>query len=169
MDDPRDLNDPAWPALLGGYRVPVDVRPLLLDLESAADPAPAWHALWQVLHHQGDIGLASFAALPHLVRIHAARGRPDWNTYAIAATVELCRGVRTNPDVPDSWRTAYDDAWERLERLALRDLPDTTETFAACAILSVLALRRGLRQHARLLHEFDEIEVGEAIDRIYEG
>jgi hypothetical protein len=169
MLDPLDLKDPEWPELRGGYRVPIDVRPLLLNLENSDAADAAWVALWHELHHQGDIGLASFAAVPHIVRIHAARGRPDWNPYALAATIELCRGVRKNPELPDSWSVAYEDAWARLERLALLELPHTKDSFAACALLSVLALRRGLREHARLLHDFDEAEIRDAIDRLYDA
>jgi hypothetical protein len=49
----------------------------------------------------GDVGEGSFVAIPHPVRIHRQRQVVDWNTYALAATVELARGVKTNPDVPE--------------------------------------------------------------------
>lgn len=103
--NPLDLQDGAWPTLEGGYRVPVDIRPLLLELERATDPATAWSKLWQELYHQGNIGRASFAAIPHLVRIHEERGVADWNTYALAAAVELARATGRNPDVPPSFRS----------------------------------------------------------------
>src|SRR5437764_1712702 len=95
-----DFTDPRWPSLKGGYRIPIDIRPLLQRLETAKDLQPAWDELWQELYHQGDIGEASFAALPHLLRIHRQRGAIDWNTYALAATIELARGQGKNPDVP---------------------------------------------------------------------
>ena len=55
-----------------------------------------------------------------------------------------------------------------IVRALLDPVPHASLWFT-CAILSVLAVRRGLRQHARLLHDFDESEVADAIDRIYEG
>jgi hypothetical protein len=95
------FEDPRWTGLKAGYRTPIDLRPLLQRLESDRDPKEAWHQLWEQLYHQGDVGEGSFAAVPHLVRIHRLRGIADWNTYAIAATIELSRGKDGNPDVPD--------------------------------------------------------------------
>jgi hypothetical protein len=71
------LANDVWARLLSGYRVPYDP---LRNLARREDVAAAWNELWNELHHQGNIGEASFAALPHLVRIHEARGLADWNT-----------------------------------------------------------------------------------------
>ena len=65
-----DMEGPRWTELKGGYRTPVDLRPLLRKLEASADPREAWGGLWQELYHQGDVGVGSYVAVPHLVRIH---------------------------------------------------------------------------------------------------
>jgi hypothetical protein len=166
--NPLDLRDGAWPTLEGGYRVPVDIRPLLLELERAADPATAWSNLWQELFHQGAIGRASFAAVPHLVRIHEQRRAADWNTYVLAATVELARATDGNPDLPATFRSAYDDAWSRLERVALAEYPGAKTPELVRGILSVLAIRRGARQFGRLVLEFSEDEIRATIDRLFD-
>src|SRR5689334_10989131 len=95
------FEDKRWESLRAGYRIPVDLRPLLLRLQADRDRAAAWHELWGELYHQGDVDEGSFVAIPHLVRIHRERGHVDWNTYAIAATVDLARGENGNPDVPE--------------------------------------------------------------------
>src|ERR1700694_4323640 len=64
------LDDNRWNNLTGGYRVKCDPRPLLARLESDQNKETAWHELWEELHHQGDVGDASYASVPHLVRIH---------------------------------------------------------------------------------------------------
>lgn len=64
------------------------------------DVAETWNELWNERHHQGDIGGATFAALPHLIRIHDMRRVADWNIYAIAAVIELARDNPRNPPVP---------------------------------------------------------------------
>lgn len=76
-----DLDDDRWKTLTAGYRIPVDLRPLLARLESGRDRAAVWHDLWDTLHHQGDVGVGSFVAVPHIVRILeleqlAIEGRP---------------------------------------------------------------------------------------------
>jgi hypothetical protein len=59
-----DLDDKRWEDLKGGYRIRFDPRPLLLKLESGTDSEVVWRELWGGLYHQGDVGEASYAAVP---------------------------------------------------------------------------------------------------------
>jgi hypothetical protein len=95
------LDDNRWNNLKGGYKILFDPRPLLLKLESGSDIEAIWHDLWDELYHQGDIGDASYAAVPYLVQIYRQRNKLDWNTYAMVATIELARGQRDNPPLPE--------------------------------------------------------------------
>jgi hypothetical protein len=83
------LDDNRWNDFTGGYRIKCDPRPLLAELERAQNKETAWHGLWEELHHQGDVGEASYASVPHLVRIDRTSGIVDWNTYAIVAIIAL--------------------------------------------------------------------------------
>ena len=83
-----EFDDPQWDRLQGGYRIPYDPRNALRALEQGNGTEAAWQELWNELYHQGDVGEASYAAVPHLVRIHALRGVPDANTYALVALIE---------------------------------------------------------------------------------
>ena len=83
------LDDKRWRDFSGGYRVPFDPRPLLSKLETEDDTKDVWRELWGELHHQGDVGEASYASVPHFVRIYRQRDAIDWNTYAIVAIIEL--------------------------------------------------------------------------------
>src|SRR4051812_37118099 len=96
-----DFNDDRWSTLKGGYRIPFDPRPLLKRLEVESDTKVVWEELWRELHHQGDVGEASYAAVPHLVRIYRQRKRTDWNTYAMVTVIELAREEGSNPPVPE--------------------------------------------------------------------
>jgi len=154
-----NFDDSRWAQLTAGYRTPVDLRPLLRRLEDAADPKSAWADLWQELNHQGDVGPGSYVAVPHLVRIHVLRGKADWNTYALVATIELARGTRGNPDVLESDRFAYDAALRDLATVGLRELPTAADREAVRSILALLAIVHGARTYARVLVEFTEDEV----------
>jgi hypothetical protein len=66
--------------------MPFDPRPILQVLETGDDSA-AWDQLWEELHHQGDVGEASYAAVPHLIRIQAQRSDVNWNLYALISTI----------------------------------------------------------------------------------
>jgi hypothetical protein len=153
------FDDSRWESLAAGYRIPIDLRPLLRQLESGDNPQSDWDAVWQELYHQGDVGEGSFVAIPHLVRIHRTRGVVDWNTYAIAATVELARGVGSNPDVPQWARESYEEALRELARLGLQELPVARDREAIRSILALLAIAYGARTYGRILATFTEDEV----------
>jgi hypothetical protein len=153
------LDDRRWETLKAGYRVPIDLRPLLRRLESEADVSSTWHEIWQELYHQGDVDEGSFAAIPHLVRIHRQRGVVDWNTYNLAAAVELARGTGRNPDVPDWTRESYENALRELGQLGLEELSRARDPEAVQSILGLLAIVYGARTYGRILSEFTEDEV----------
>jgi hypothetical protein len=160
------LDDNRWPKLLGGYRVPFDVRPLLSKLEKAKDTEPVWEELWSELHHQGDIGEASFAAVPHLVRIYRKRGIIDWNTFAIAAVIELARKEGSNPDVPDWLKKEYFLAIKDLAEIAVTEILITNDPYAIRSMLSLVAIQKGLRIHGKFLANYSEDEMLEIESRL---
>ncbi|CAN5137802.1 hypothetical protein BH10PSE4_BH10PSE4_05660 [soil metagenome] len=143
-----DLTDERWAVLLGGYRQPYDVRPALLRFE-AGDVA-VWNDLWQELHHQGDVGEASYAAIPEIVRAYAAQSRPDWNVFALAATIEEARHSAGNPTLPAWLADDYESAWRQLEVRALADFPTAASDELVSGILAVLAIAKGKRTLARM-------------------
>lgn len=159
-----NLDDPQWSRLRGGYRVPYDPRKALLALERADGTDSAWEELWTGLYHQGDVGEASYAAVPHLVRIHAARATADWNTYALVAAIEIARRVGHNPELPDSLRDAYQDAWRKLVKLGLRDLETAEDPTLVISILGVIAIGKGQFTLGQLAVDFDESERREMIE-----
>lgn len=155
-----DLDDPLWQTLEGGYRQPYDAAPALKALEAGED---AWDELWQELHHQGDVGPASYAAVTQLARI-AARGPRDWNFYALAATVEIERHRKTNPDVP-SWLAAdYSAAWATILQLALADLATARDELMLRALFGCIALARGDAMLGAWLVHTDRGEIAAAMD-----
>jgi hypothetical protein len=154
-----DLGDKRWDDLKGGYRIEFDPRPLLQRLESGGDDEAVWHELWEELHHQGDVGEASYAAVPHLVRIHRARNMSDWNTYAMVATIELARTERGNPGLPKWLEPAYFDAIDDLAALGLGTLERTKDRDVVRGILSVLAISKGARVYGKMLLEYSEDEL----------
>lgn len=158
------LDDQRWTSLESGYRVRSDIRPLLRQLEHGEDRQAAWAALWEELFHQGDVGTSSYAAVPHLVRIHRDRGEGDWNTYALVASIELARVKGHNPDVPAWERESYSTAIQELAELGLRELPSAESPEAVRSILGILAIVYHARAHARALIEMSEDEVMEALE-----
>jgi hypothetical protein len=154
-----EIEDERWEKLQGGYRMPFDARPLLRKLSAGEDDASTWSALWDELYHQGDVGEASYAAVPHLVRICRQRGVLDWNIYAIAAIIELARTEGTNPDVPDWLRASYFNAIEELAGIGSVEILQANDSETVRAILSILAIAKDLRSFGRFLVSYSEDEM----------
>jgi hypothetical protein len=155
------LDDSRWPELEGGYRVPFDARPLLKELRTTGASQQTWEKVWAELFHQGDIGQASFAVVPHLVNICREHGKQDWNPYAFVATVELARGKGGNPE-PAAWlKDAYIAGVAELARLGLSEYAHATSPELARSILALAALWKGLSTYGEILIDFTEDEVAE--------
>ena len=163
-----DLTDARWTELQGGYRVPYDPRPALAKLEHGHDVAEAWDELWQELHHQGDVGTVSYAAVPHLLRVHKARGVPDWNTFALAGFIEQVRLANGNPEVPAWLRDGYDMAWKDIVGMALADLARSEDPTFVRSAIGVIAMARRLRRIGEVLLDFTEDELEEMVEE-YRG
>ncbi len=136
-----------WNQLQGAYGRPFDPRPALHAIEAGGG---SWESLWEELHHQGDVGLASYAAVPLIARLAESAERPDWNPFALAATIEEARSGGGNPQLPDWLAGDYAEAWDRLFRAAHRLLPDAVEAPMLSALFAVLAIGKGQRRLARL-------------------
>ena len=156
-----NLDDNRWNSLAGGYRMKCDPRPLLAELESEREQRDeAWRELWEELHHQGDVGEASYASVPHLVRIHRKSGVVDWNTYAIVAD------HRTGPwDGQQSRSTKVAGSritfgrfgnWRKSvpPRFGAPRNRKRSEPYSASLLIA-----RGLRTHGRFLVEYSEDEL----------
>lgn len=138
------LDDERWSDLTGGYKVAYDPRPALRALTQSYDDRNAWDELWNELHHQGDVGDASYAAIPALVRISVEHHPAQWALYGLAATIEEARLlIDRNPPIPDWLDQDYAFAWRTLFELALRDLRTETEANMVNSALAVIALHRG--------------------------
>jgi hypothetical protein len=133
------LDDPRWNELAGGYGSPCDPSDVLRRLESGQD---VWDELWQELHHQGDVGEASYAAVPHLVRIAKLLPRRDWNFYGLVSTIEIERHRKSNPLVPPWLVPAYKEAMQGLLELAIGDLRRSVDIPTIQSILGAIALAK---------------------------
>jgi hypothetical protein len=153
------LDDVRWSRMTGGYKMLLDPRPLLQQLEDEDDTTEVWKELWNELHHQGDVGDASFASVPFLVQSYRQKGVIDWNTYALVAVIELARRDGKNPDVPQWLADDYFQAIRELAETGATELFKGGNADDVRAILSVIAIQRGLRTHGSFLVKYSEEEL----------
>lgn len=83
----------------GGYGIPYDSEPAIEKLSTSHDEAIA--ELWENLYHQGDVGLASYAAVPALVQA---------GELSLTAAIEVARNSGSNPELPETLRKEYEHA-----------------------------------------------------------
>jgi hypothetical protein len=162
------IDDPRWTTMNGGYRTPYDPRPGLQVLRGGGDQTPVWAEFWNELHHQGDIGEASYAAVPYLVEMQKTQGTLDWNFYALVSTIEIERHRKSNPAIPEAipdWlMDGYQGAWSELAEFAWRDFSNASDALTQRAILGAVALSKGLLKCGALLSTFDESEMQEILE-----
>ncbi len=119
------LDDARWSNMNGGYGMPFDPRPLIKRLETEGDTKHVWRELWDELHHQGDVGEASYAAVPLLVEGYRKRRGPEWSTYVMVAIIELARKEGNNPEVPQWVAEDYFQAIRSMAEIGISELPGT--------------------------------------------
>ena len=159
------LTDPKWEALEGGYRIPYDPRPVLSKLATGSEMPEAWEELWNELHHQGDVGEASYVAVTALVDLYSSGRDPDWNLFALAATIEIERHRKGNPPLPEWLREDYEKAWQKLAELALARLADDADSNTLQSTLAVLAIARGTLKLGAMISHLDSSELDEILEQ----
>ena len=161
------LDDPRWRTLRGGYRASYDPTPALRRLATNWQDEDAWNELWGELHHQGDLGDASYAAVPVLVELAGRVRDRGWNFYALVSTIETERHRRSNPSVPAWLAASYARAWRELLHLAIADLESTAEPLMLQSALGVVALAKGELRLGALISQLDASERDKALDDLF--
>jgi hypothetical protein len=159
-----NLDDSRWTELKGGYRIKYDPRPTLHKL-SEGQCSAAWEELWQELHHQGDVGEASYAAVPHLMRIARQVCPDDWNLYSIISVIEQCRRREGNPTIPDWLEVDYAAAWNEIGEMAIARIGDAEDETLIQALFETIAIFKKQYALARFA-ALDESERKSALDEL---
>jgi hypothetical protein len=98
--------------LISAYGLPYDSRPALERLNF--DRETSMVELWENLYHQGDVGSASYAAVPALV---------DAGELSLVAAIEVASKSTHNPVIPKEIYTIYKKALS----FALNSVPSSEE------------------------------------------
>jgi hypothetical protein len=110
-----DLYAEEWRTLDGGYRQAFDASKLLRVLAGAAEPPQeVWESVWNNLYHQHDVGIASYAVMPWLLRIYREKHWLDFDLPSYAFAIEQARSMEGNPRVPDWLVREYDESVEGI-------------------------------------------------------
>ena len=155
-----DLDNKIWQTLDGGYKIPFDASIPLRKLRSTSDQKvikDTFADLWDNLHHQGDVGLASYYSLPQLVIICLDKKSFDWNLIGLCVLIEHCRQTEHNPKRPDELKTEYFNALKSLEQYLLINFKKIKDPTTLRLTLALFATVSG------------QVKLGKAIENLDEG
>ncbi|MBK7691925.1 MAG: hypothetical protein IPJ31_12705 [Bacteroidetes bacterium] len=153
------LDDPIWLKLEGGYRIPYDVSVPLKQLISTDDSkiiSDTFAELWDNLHHQGDVGLASYLAVPQLVTICIDRKSLDWNFVGLCVIIENRRQEENNPKLPEEYQYLYLNALNNLESYLLANFKSITNETTLRLTLALFATLNGQANLGKAIENLDE-------------
>ena len=171
MLDALALQDPAWSELRHSYGPAEDTPDLLRQLAAAPGPkadwrAEPWFTLWSSLCHQGDAYPASFAAVPHLVRMAIEATEPvAFDFLLLPASIEVARASGRGPAVPDFLTAAYEHALAALPDAVAVHRHEPWDEAMLLSASAALAVTKGHLRVAEMLMNLD----GEDIERFIRG
>jgi hypothetical protein len=152
------LDSLEWKELKHAYGSASDIPELLRQLDtlpSANGTAEPWFSLWSALAHQGDVYSASFAAVPHVVRVLATAPEVASSTYFQFPTwVEICR-QRHSLHVPDHLASDYFHALKMLAGLVCAASAREWDSDFLSVALSAMAVSKGFALIAEAMQELN--------------
>ena len=154
-----DLDNRIWSTLQGGYKIPYNVSIPLKKLSHATrqdEFASIFTELWDNLHHQGDVGTASYLAVPQLVSICINKKSLDWNFIGLCVLIENCRLEDHNPELPIEYQDHYFESLTQFERYLLLNFKSITDQTALRLTLSLFATVNGQPRLGRAIEILDE-------------
>jgi hypothetical protein len=142
-------DDPRWNELDHAYGPAADVPGLLRALEDSPGPTQGfeeepWYSLWSCLCHQDDAYTASYAAVPHVVRIAlAASGPIDFSFLLFPTSVEIARKTGHAPELPPELADAYLDAIAALVDVVSRHADSSVDEAMLVSAAAARAVVKG--------------------------
>lgn len=162
------LDDKLWKELQGGYRIDYDASVPLRQLEEAKDAEEikkVYDELWNELHHQGDVGLASYLALPQLVRIGKSKGLFDWNLLGLCCVIEQQRHLGPNPPLPKEYADYYDNGLKELKQFVVANIITEKDETTVRMALATFATCSGQIKLGKSIMELDDDVMDEFLEQ----
>ena len=163
-----NLDSPEWAHLQQAYGTAEGIPALLKSLRefpSEADyESDPWFSLWNCLCHQGDVFDASFAAVPHIVKV--LESSPDKATISMLlmpAAIEVAR-AKNLVDVPKGLLPDYELALSSLAKLAGTAAKRNWDASLGRAAMAAFAVSVGDIELAELLIEMPDDAVPDTIE-----
>lgn len=157
------LDDARWGTFVGGYQVVYDASDALQQLVDGDNVEEAIKELANELCHQGDLGTASYAAVPWLVQYLRRCPDLDARVCDLVLTIEFGRPFN-KAVVPDFLLDSYEHAIRELPDVVLSKRGGQWTDSQVQLAASALALGQGNHWFARTYYELDRATLTEMIE-----
>jgi hypothetical protein len=163
-----ELEDKIWSTVKGGYRTAYNPAQVLQKLKASSDSATLAHLfeeLWDNLHHQGEVGLASYMSVPQLVSICIEKQSFDFDYIGLCVLIENCRRKGNNPDLPVNFAESYFESLSTFTDYLLVNFKKIEDYDASRLALALFAIASGQPSLGKAL----EIMDGGILEEFLEG
>jgi hypothetical protein len=153
------LDDPRWTTYRGAYnRGPCNVVGLIQRLLRDGTSEGLWKTVWDELHHQGDVGEASYAFVPYLAQYQDTHRELDPQIFYFCVVVDLAQPENGNPPIPQELELSYAMALRALPVLGAEKLRRGCAEHVVMGVAAATALAAGQRLLARAYLDFSRKE-----------
>ena len=153
------LDHEIWKTLMAAYKTPYDASIPLKQLRSSTNIEvidSIFTELWDELHHQGDVGLASYLSVPQLIFIYIEKKSLDYNFIGLCVCIELCRIEDRNPKLPEEYRDYYFNALKTFETYLLQHFKEIKNVESIRLSLAFFAIMKEQHSLAKAIQNLDE-------------
>jgi len=153
------LESPRWSELQDAYGSAEGIPALLRQVEAFPFPEKydeePWFSLWSALCHQGDVYSASFAAVPHIVRIAGSDPkRATSSFFQLPACIEIAR-KKNGVDLPEDLREPYFAALSQLPSIVGSASAGNWDSGMLQSALAAIAVVKGTPEVAEAVLELN--------------
>ena len=168
-----ELDSPKWDKLTHAYGQASDIPALLEQLKTAPRRASwrsePWFSLLSALCHQDDVYTASYAAVPHVVAVAAAKPAGERLEHLqFVGWVEACRHRKKAPALPAALKTDYRASLEQAGSLILECLEISSwKEGELMVLLGALAAVRGRYKLGAAIFDLEKEVVCPECDAVF--
>ncbi len=155
------LDDPLWHQLQHAYGPASDIPDFLRQLRESigarTDRRELWHNLWGSLCHQESTYSASYAAVPHIIRLAIEAAAPvDFDYFALPVMIEVGRRKGLGPEVPEMLAGSYQDTLARLGEAVQLRWNDPWDRYMLRSAAAAQAVAKGDIEFAEAVMNMDD-------------
>lgn len=159
-----DITADQWNNMNGGYKTPYNPSYIFELLSKDICSVEAWDLTWENLHHQGDIGEASYAIIPKLVDLYKESQSTDCQLYSYVSLIIQESHRKSNPKIPDWLIEDFSKSLSSLFEMALSDLKISDNKDWTISIVGFILAYKGLIKDSAAIISLDQSEIEEILE-----